>query len=53
MCDAIFAVFLLVPPPAPYVTLIYDGFNWAILSVASFTFSNPASVFGGNTSNEM
>ena len=22
-------VFLLVPPPAPYVTLIYDGFNSA------------------------
>ena len=51
--EAIFAVFLLVPPPAPYVTLINAGFNPAMASTAAITLSNPSSVFGGNTSNEM
>ena len=36
---AISSVNLLVPPPAPYVTLINAGFNFAISSVALFTLS--------------
>ena len=48
----IFRVYLLVPPPAPYVTLINEGEKEAICSVASFTLSKEVSVFGGNTSKD-
>jgi len=47
-----FNVYWLVPPPAPYVTLIKDGRSFAISSVARITFSNVVLVFGGNTSND-
>ena len=36
---AISSVYLLVPPPAPYVTLIKDGDSFAISSQAFFTLS--------------
>ena len=49
---AISSVYLLVPPPAPYVTLIKEGLSFAISSVAVFTLSKEESVFGGKTSKE-
>jgi hypothetical protein len=42
----------LVPPPAPYVTLIKDGFKLAICSIAPLITSKVSLVLGGNTSKE-
>ncbi len=47
---AIFIVCLLVPPPAPYVTLIKSGFSADISLTASITLSNAVVVLGGKTS---
>ena len=39
MVDAISTVYWLVPPPAPYVILMNDGFNFAISAAAASTES--------------
>lgn len=46
------AVYWEVPPPAPYVTLMYDGLSSAINVAALKTEANLSFVLGGKTSKE-